>query len=336
MTDDLQPIDPETALDLYLGQREGEVSDATLQSHEYRLQAFVDWCEEEDITNLNDVSGRDLHAYRAARKEDDLKPVTLQGQLSTLRVFLKFCVSIDAVPEGLPSKILLPTVGGDDEVSETTLDPARADAILDYLGRYRYASREHVICLLLWRTGMRAGALRSLDLGDLDLEDSAVHAVHQPEEDTPLKNAANGERWIAISEVMVRTLRDYIEGPRHDVTDEYGREPLISTEQGRASQSTIRGTVYRWTRPCAIGEACPENRDPDECEATSFDAASKCPVSRSPHDLRSGAITAHLLDDVPAEIVSGRMDVSQSVLSQHYDRRSAREKMEQRRDYLRE
>ena len=332
---DLQPIDPETAVDLYLDQRRDEVSGSTLQSHEYRLQSFIEWCEEEGITNLNELTGRDLHAFRVWRREEgDLEPVTLQGQLSTLRVFVRFCESIDAVQEDLESKILLPTISDDEGVSDTTLDPARAETILDYLGRYRYASRDHVIALLLWRTGMRTGTVRGLDLDDIDLDGQAIETVHRPDEDTPLKNGVNGERWIALSTDTAETLRDYIDGPRVDTRDEYGREPLLTTREGRASRSTVRDTLYRWSRPCVLGEECPHDRDPDECEAVEFDSASKCPSSRSPHDMRSGAITAHLLDDTPPEIVSDRMDVSQDVLDQHYDRRGEREKMEQRRDYL--
>jgi hypothetical protein len=37
---------------------------------------------------------------------------------------------------------------------------------------------------------------------------------------------------------------------------------------------------------------------------------------------------------MPDKIVSDRANVSQAVIDQHYDRRSEREKMEQRRDYL--
>ena len=334
--EDLDPIAPEAAVDLYLDQRHDEVSEQTLQSHRYRLEQFVDWCDDEGVTNLNDVSGRDLHAYRVHRREEgDLKPVSLQGQLSTLRVFLGFCASIDAVPEGLRSKVLLPTVSGSEQASKTNLDPAQAESTLEYLDRYHYASRQHVVMLLLWKTGMRSGAVRALDLGDCELDgEPAVELVHRPEEDTPLKNGEHGERWVALSTHVARVLEDYRDGPREAVTDDYGREPLLTTTHGRASRSTVRDTVYRATRPCWYGEECPHDRDPEECEATEFDAASKCPSSRSPHDVRSGAITAHLLDDVPVEIVSDRMDVSQDVLDRHYDRRTEREKMEQRRNHL--
>lgn len=332
----LDPIAPDAAVKFYLDQRREELSQQTLRSHQYRLKQFVDWCEDvKEITNMNDLSGRDLHAYRVHRREEgELRLVSLQGQLSTLRVFLGFCASIDAVPEGLRSKVMLPTVSGSEQASETNLDAACAESALEYLDRYHYASREHVIMLLLWRTGMRAGAVRALDLDDCDLESNSLHLVHRPEEDTPLKNAENGERWVALSPRIARVVEDYISGPRVDILDEFGREPLLTTSHGRASRSTVRDAVYRRTRPCDYGEPCPHDRDPAECEAVEFDAASKCPSSRSPHDVRSGAITAHLLEDVPVEIVSDRMDVSQSVLDRHYDRRTEREKMEQRRKHL--
>jgi site-specific recombinase XerD len=337
VSDDLQPLAPEDGLSLYLQHREGEVSEQTLSSHRYRLEAFVEWCDDEDIHNLNDLSGRNLHSYRVQRREDeDLKPVTLQGQLSTLRVFLEFCASVDAVPEGLREKILLPTVSGEEQASRTTLEAERADRILDYLETYQYASRQHAVMTLLWRTGMRRGSLRAVDLADYDSDSPGIELTHRPEQDTPLKNKQRGERWVALRPYTASLLDDYIEGPRHDVTDEYGREPLLTTAQGRVSLSAIQNSIYTLTRPCQYGECPHEDYDPETCEFTKRAKATKCPSSRSPHDVRSGAITAHLLDDVPIEVVSGRMDVTSDVLDRHYDRRSEREKMEQRREYIQE
>ena len=45
-------------------------------------------------------------------------------------------------------------------------------------------------------------------------------------------------------------------------------------------------------------------------------------------------VSHYLTEDIPAEIVSDRMNVSRKVLDEHYDERSQEVKMEQRRDYL--
>jgi site-specific recombinase XerD len=335
MSDDLEALAPEDAVKLYVQHREGEISSETLKSHTYRLEQFAEWCEDDGIHNLNNLTGRDLHRYRVHRQDNDgLKPVTLQGQLSTLRVFLQFCASIDAVEEGLHEKILLPHVSEDEQASRTTLDPDRAREILEYLKTYHYANREHVVWLLLWRTGIRLGSARSIDLDNFDRAAPALELEHSPEQDTPLKNKSNGERWVALDEYTASVIDDYIEHQRIDQEDEYGREPLLTTREGRVSRGSIRREVYKLTRPCVYSECPHDDYDPETCIATEAQKESQCPSARSPHDVRSGSITAHLLDEVPVEVVSDRMDVSQDVLDRHYDRRSEREKMEQRREFL--
>lgn len=150
-----------------------------------------------------------------------------------------------------------------------------------------------------------------------------------------MKNKNRGERKVAISDTLATILRDHIDEYRHDVTDEYGREPLLTTEFGRLTDNTLRAYVYRWTRPCAYGNQCPYDRNPDDCEAMEARmSASKCPDSVAPHAIRRGAITHYLAEDTPAKVVSDRMNVSQDVIDEHYDHRSEREKMEQRREFL--
>ncbi|MBX0325253.1 tyrosine-type recombinase/integrase [Halomicroarcula sp. F13] len=327
---------------MYIDARQDELSEATLQSQEYRLEAFREFCDEEDIDNLNDLTGRDLYAYRVWRREgngldrEPIEPITLRGQLATVRSFLRFAAEVDAVPEDLQNKVPLPTVNGGAGVSATTLEPDRADEILDYLRKFEYASKTHVIVLLLWHTGARMGGIRALDVDDCHLDDDnpGVEFVNRPDTDTPLKNKDKGQRWNAINHHVADVLRDYIDGPRHSVFDEYGRRPLITTTNGRASRSTIRSAVYKVTRPCWRGEECPHDRDPEDCDATARSLASKCPSARSPHDVRSGRVTSYRREDVPRRVVSDRLNASDQILDKHYDRRGEREKSEQRRDYL--
>ncbi|ACV47094.1 MULTISPECIES: tyrosine-type recombinase/integrase [Halomicrobium] len=344
---DLEPISPVEAVEMYHDAMVDELAESTRKSNKHRLRAFIQFCDEEEIENLNDLTGRDLYKYRIWRREgngdgrEPIKKVTLKGQLATLRSFLKFAGEIDSVKPDLYEQLSLPAMKGGEDVSESTLDPERALDILEYLEKSQPGSRDHIIIALLWETGGRTGAIRGLDLQDLDLDGDhprfsgpAVHFVHRPETGTPLKNQKSGTRWNRISEKTAAFIEDYIEFHRPDVTDDHGRDPLLTSEYGRVAGNTYRRTLYRVTRPCWRGEECPHDRDLDECEATHLDHASKCPSARSPHDVRSGRVTYYRREDVPRKIVQERLNASEDILDRHYDRRSNREQAEQRSDFL--
>lgn len=330
----LEPIGPEEAVRLYLNDRRTELASATIDSYRHKLKRFIEWCDEESIEDLNELSGRDLLEFKQQRASV-LNTVSLKGQLDTLRSFLRFAESIDAVEQDLHNKILSPSLNQGDRERDVLLDIENATTILEHLSQFEYASLHHTLLILLWRCGARSGTIRAFDLRDYDRENARIHAVHR--EGTPLKNKEKGERLIALSSEVCQVVDDYVEHNREDKTDEFGRKPLFTTEFGRISKSTIRETCYRWTHPCQLnGGHCPHGRDVDSCQALGGEdyAPSTCPSSRSPHAWRRGAITHHLTEDVPVDIVSDRMNVSRDVLEAHYDRRTEEVKVEQRREYL--
>lgn len=329
MTQELEPLEPETAVELYLAQRDEDSAERTKQAHWYRLKHFLRWCDEEGISNLNTLTGRKLYQYRTWRRNDgDLNTVSLRTQLSTLRKFIRFCETIDGVEGGLYDSIVLPTLDDNEDARDDMLEADRAEKILDYLRRFEYASRKHVIVLLLWRTSMRLGALHSLDVEDFDAAEQCLAVQHRPETGTQLKNKSSGERIIALKEDTCEVVEDWLQHNRPDVTDDYGRNPLITTEHGRVSQSNIRALVYHVTRPCEYGGDC-------QCsEKHNYSYANRCEHSRSPHCLRRGSLTHLLRNDVPKAVVSDRGDVSADVLDDHYNQMTEEEKMEQRRGYL--
>lgn len=332
---ELEPIAPAEAKEMYLAQRRDEVAESTLQGHHYRLKPFVKWCESTDLTNLNDLTARSLHEYRHHRKEkDDLSKVTVRTQLSTIRVFVKFLESIDGVEQGLHDKMLIPTIEAGEGARDRMLEQDSAEALLDHLQTYEYASKRHALLSVLWTTGCRMGGAHSLDVTDFDAGEGSLAFRHRPKEGTRLKNKQSGERLCALSPDVCSVLENYIDVNRHDVSDDHGREPLFTTRDGRMHKSNIREMVYAATRPCAYGRECPHDRDPDSCEATAYTRASKCPSSVSPHDIRRGALTHLLKNDVPKEVVSDRANVGKNVLDKHYNRMTEEEKMEQRREYL--
>ena len=339
--DELDPITPDAALDYYLDARRYDLRETTLRTHEARIRSFTDWLTDEGIHNMNDVNLQVVHSFRVYKREDNgdnqkCNSVTMQGQVSTLRRFLNQLVDINAIPEHLPERIRLPRVEGD-RSNETMLDSGRANAILDYLEEYRYASAEHVTLLLMWRTSARRGGIRALDLRDFDRDDRALCFRHRPKEGTPLKNGGRGERDVYLFPYVAQAVEDYINSPnRHKVTDNYDRHPLLTTKHGRPSVTTIQNWIYRITRPCVIGEECPHDYDPQTCEFMRHDRASGCPSSVSPHAVRTGSITAFRDAGTPREVVSDRGDVSEKILEEHYDKASKRQRMHRRQRYLQE
>ncbi|APE95717.1 tyrosine-type recombinase/integrase [Halodesulfurarchaeum formicicum] len=332
----LEPIDAENALELYLADKENELSEASLKGHKYRLGHFVRWCNEvQEIKNLNTLTGRQLHRYRLWRREDgDLNKVSEKTQMDTLRVFVRWLESIDGVEQDLSEKVLSPSVTPDENSRDVMLDSDSASKVLAHLKKYEYASIQHVSIVLMWHTMMRVGGVHALDIEDYNPGKQYIKVRHRPDTGTPIKNKNDGERMVALSDQLCEVLDDWLDAKRPVVTDDYGREPLLASREGRTSKTTLRAYVYRWTRPCVYSSECPHDRGIGECSAVERDTAYECPSSVSPHAIRRGSITHSLNSDMPDKVVSDRANVSQRVIEQHYDRRTEREKMEQRRDYL--
>ena len=336
MPTELIDIDPETALEKYLKHRKNELSFETHRSHRYRLSHFIDWCEEEHMESLSKVRPHHFQDYRYWRQADgDLNTVSVQTQLSTLRVFIKWAEDYGAIERGIHSHVRVPTP--DDNTRDTRLETSRANLILNYLSKFKYASFRHTLFGLLWHTSMRIGSARAIDVEDFHPSGNYVEIRHRPEEDTPLKNKQKGERPVYLDDTYTTLLQDYIQARRHDVTDEYGREPLFASTHGRSSISMLREHIYSLSRPCMYDDGhCPHDRDMEDCEAAQrIQDASKCPSSISPHTVRRGSITHWLKQDEDGtnkSAISKRVNSTESVIEKHYDKRSELEKMQQRKD----
>ena len=195
----LEPIDPRTAQQLYLDHKRTECTESTVRNHKYHTNYLVEWCEENGVDNLNELTGRDLQEIRLWRKEvGDINLLTLNNHMSTLRVFLKWAGSIEAVPENLYDKVMVPRVAPEDEQADETLDGDRAQEILEYLSTFEYALVEHVLFGILWEAGLRIGAVRALDVDDVAFEEERLELVHRPDQGTTLKNGPGGERLVVV------------------------------------------------------------------------------------------------------------------------------------------
>lgn len=101
----------------------------------------------------------------------------------------------------------------------------------------------------MWYAMLRFGAVRGLDIGDIDLEEAYINPEHRPQTETTLKNCADSEQSDSISETTAAIPADYIGENRHQATNDYGRQPLFINKYGRPSTSTLRNHVYEKSGP---------------------------------------------------------------------------------------
>jgi site-specific recombinase XerD len=309
--------------------------ESTMRSHNSRLAHFVQWCTDSAaIDTLNELRGPDLEAFKASQVAAGYAPRTLESQMETVGVFLRFCQRHNYVVSELPYLVPEIDVPTEDETRDRLLERERATAIIDHMATFQYASREHVVWLLLAEKGLRICTLVALDCEDYqpptDEDDGYLDVGHRPATDTRLKNGEKSERQLALSPAVCDTLDDYIAYNRTDATDDHGRAPLLSTANGRVAESTIRTYINKWTAPCAIDGECPHGRDPDECTAAHQAGNMDCPSKRSPHDVRRGYITYLRRRGVPKEIISDEVDASVAVLDHHYDKTTKAEQRQMR------
>ena len=326
-----EPLSPREGVERYLAHREGYVADATLESYDYALRPFLDWCEEHHVEALDELTGRHFDAYETAQRQQVAK-TTVKNRMKDLRTAVRYWEQIEEVPEDLSEKVPVRNLPKSEEVRDETLFWSEAQPLLAWYSRAGHAgSKHHALLELAWNTAARVGALRALDLRDYYPEKGVLWFRHRPGMDTPLKNGEDGERVVSISPRVVAALDTYIEEHRNGVRDDYGRSPLFTSQQGRPAVSTFRVWFYKLTRPCVFG-SCPHNREPETCEATEHQAESKCPSSHSPHPVRKGSISWHLANRVPISVVEARCDASREVIRRHYDMRSPVDRALDRRE----
>ena len=323
---------PREAVDRWIDRQRLDKAKMTVEGYSGRLKHFVDWSEETGVESMEELTAWDIESYETARRSRDLATITLRNELLTFRQFLEYFASIGVVDDDLPEKVDLPNLKKSEQTDDTFLGQEHARSLLEaYRNGETSFDRGHAFLELAWYTGARMGAIRGLNLSDVDLEAGHVHFRHEPDKETPLKNTVDGERVVGISEDVCDALRKYIRGSRIDSTDEYGDQPLFTTVYGRISRNAMRTTSYYATVPCRFRD-CPHDKNRETCEFFSVNQASKCPSSRSPHQIRSGSITWQLNRDLRADVVSERVNASVDVIEDHYDQASPLHEFQQRRE----
>lgn len=322
----------EEVYDLFLDAKQLEYTAETLRDYESRLNQFVEWADDHDeIETISDVTGWHLEQFRIFRQGQDLAPTTIKGQMQCLKIWLEYAADIEAVDEMLPYKVTVPKLKEHETTDDTKLETEAAQQLVDHFrdARVTYASEEHVAFEIAWFVGARLGGIRALDLEDYYPDEQYVRFQNRPTF-TRLKKGQKGERAVQIPAETCEVLDVYIDEVREQIRDREGRDPLLTSTQGRPSAGTIQNWIYHATIPCRHSE-CPHDQTPRSCDWTERNKASGCPSSRSPHQVRTGSITWQLNKELTYEEVAERVNSDPDTLRRYYDKAGDVERMTLRR-----
>mgnify|MGYP006274137989 FL=1 len=337
--DPAQTIPLQKARKDYLDHKYQTQKDSTARAYKFPTKSLIQYAEERGVSFPGNLTKGLINSWIDSRRQE-VKPITARNNAKHARVFLKWMGQRDLCDWDIHRKMDIPDVPDRGDVNEEMIEAERAETILDYLETYHYATTYHALFYTLWHTGCRISGAISLDIEDFHVNpygENALKFKNRRDAGTPLKNNSKSEREVNISEGLTEVLNDYINGHRHDVLDDHGRDPLFTTPNGRLYRQRSYKNIVALTRPCVASNTCPHDRNLNECDAaTKKDQAPSCPSSMTHHPIRKGAISHHLNEGWPKEILSERVDVSPDVLDKHYDHRAEQKKRENRVQYLHE
>lgn len=341
-------------LDLYLQDQRPDMNGSTARSHRSRLSFWVEWFEDEtDYKYVDEINRTDILQFKQWRfvteedakdddndlTEDDIHAtITISTQMDTLRRLLHWGERYDLLEDDLHVAAESPDTDDSDDIAHRYVDPQHVKDALDYLQTYEWGQRQTVVLALCWETAMRRSAVVALDVEDWNRPDDGDKGYltirSRPEQGTRLKNDDGGERDVAVRAEIADIIDAWIDGPRPVVTDDHGREPLITTQHGRISEGCVQTDIYDALKPERIGEECSCEPTDGTCHANGKSDAYRCEDSEGPHAVRSTSITYHLNQGWPLQYVSDRADCSEKTIRKHYDEATQQEQMERREEFL--
>ena len=267
----------------------------TVQSHRNALRAVFRFHLENSHTSVEITTG--CVAEYIVSNSSEYSDATLLGIAHVLsnyiaytrggdpeRIKHRICAAIQIHNGETESTTELCPTGSNDEQDSLTDAPSQTKTkkkIVNYLLTYArqcgYGSRTHAMLEVLLTSSCRVGALREIDLSDLNVQQGTVSFQ------TSVRNAIPPQAYtVSLSKSCTDAVQTYIQHERISLEGD-DAAALFTTSRGRVSTTTIRRSV---TRACKEALEYHSVKSDDACP----DKLREQAASLSPQDLRAYAL----------------------------------------------
>jgi|GEM_PF-3186712 len=338
-------------------------AESSTQPYRSAWKQFSEWMAEQGYSYVSDLSsnfpGRH-DDWIVAHDEYNKTKLSRSQHLSRIRTIVQHAMSRgwihpNRIPDDETWDEVKPDVTNSEKIRSDPLPPEKGERIMKWLRNNKFASRSHIIWLLLFRYGFRVSAIQALDYDDVVLVEPDnwpnernfnphLRLKDRPElgpdndPGLPLKNKREelAGRRVQLQSEHVDIFRHYINNGtntgaisdrrEHQEPDRYGLFGLLTGEHNaRLSKRTIRERTHWLTCPTTYSvndcqcDGCQSFRSENGCQPYPSKVNKHCNNTSSPHQVRHGSITS-LLDDNDHSTVAHVVGTSPDTLRNVYDR----------------
>ena len=211
----------EKQIELFLNfiKNEKKLSDNTFQSYSRDIRQFKEYIDEYKLNYLK-VEGKNIKGYMDYLKGLNKKPSTISRHLASIRLFYQYLLKnrqINYDPTlGIQSPKIdkkAPSILTSDEVSLLLEQPKNVDL---------KGIRDKAMLEFAYATGMRVTELISLNVDDINFEDSTVNC-----------KARIKARTIPLGKICLNALKDYVDNVRHILIKNDNEKALFVNINGK-------------------------------------------------------------------------------------------------------
>ena len=169
----------------------------TLQFYREKLELFLAFLAAQDVNTPQQVTPTVVRRFLVSLQSNHT-PGGVHAFWRAMRAYMRFLVREEIMERNPLDKVRTP------EVDQALLDPVAPEtvaALLDTCGATEKGRRDRAIFLTLLDSGLRAGELTALTVGDIDHSDGSIK-VH--------KSKSKRGRVVFISALTRRAIRAYL------------------------------------------------------------------------------------------------------------------------------
>jgi integrase/recombinase XerD len=162
--------------DLLDDRRFKNTTKTNIKNYEMLLGKFVDYCIENQVVNVEDITYSHVRQYLLQCQEKGDKPSTINTKLLRIRAFLNYMVECEVIKNNPAKKVKM-------QKEDVKIDVFSDEQIRQMLNFYRrikqreksyVAYRDYMIIVILLGTGIRRGEIINLQWSDVDFVNKSI------------------------------------------------------------------------------------------------------------------------------------------------------------------